>query len=95
MAGSPRSHSTELKVIRDVGAHPILNTTSVAERFGVSGEAARNALVNLEGAGVLRQFVTKSRNRVWGAVEIFKMLDDLQQELHLPSKGDDGSEVTL
>ena len=92
MAGNPRAHSTELKVIRDLGGHPILNTVTVSDRFGVSNEAARKALMGLEQAGILRQFTTRSRNRVWGAVEVFKLLDDLQQELHTPSTVSSGAE---
>ncbi|NNH72000.1 Fic family protein [Nocardia uniformis] len=71
-----RSDSFVWRVIDTLVAQPVVNTTYVADRFGISGVAAQRAIDRLVDSGVLREASNRARNRVWQADEILGALDD-------------------
>jgi len=61
--------------------HPIVDTQSVAARYGVTPQSAHKALVRLEGAGILaeRPFARRRRGRprrAFAAVELIDLLGE-------------------
>lgn len=80
-AGQPRRNSTALRSIDLLPSHPIVNTQTIADLLGVSGEAARRAILRLEEAGVLRQATVGRRNRAWETVGLFDLLDTFERDL--------------
>lgn len=80
-AGQPRRNSTALRAIERLPSHPIVNTQTIAELLGVSGEAARQAILRLEEGGVLRQVTIGRRNRAWETVGLFDLLDSFERDL--------------
>jgi hypothetical protein len=52
-----------------------------AELLGITNEAARQAILRLEGAGVLRQVTLGKRNRAWETVGLFDLLDRFERDL--------------
>lgn len=57
-------------------SQPVVNTTYVAERLGVSKVAAQAAIDRLVEANALTESTNKVRHRVWQAVEILTRLDE-------------------
>jgi Fic family protein len=74
-AHSPRAGSAADQVIVALPGHPILDVATVETIATVSNQAARLALIQLEGAGVLRRINTGKRNRAWEAVGLFELVE--------------------
>ncbi|MFC9969135.1 hypothetical protein [Nocardia ignorata] len=71
-----RADSVVWKVIDSLIAQPVVNSTYVAETFGISAVAAQRAIARLVQSGVLRLVSQRARNRVWQADAILTALDD-------------------
>lgn len=82
-----RSDAGALKIIHELPARIIVDRNTVRQITGSSGEAARRALEQLEGAGILSQVVLgKQRNRVWEAKELNQLLNEYEFELASPTR---------
>ncbi len=80
-AGSPRRNSGPLRLIELLPAQPIINVKTAAQLLGGTEERARQAILRLEQAGVLRQTAVGRRNRAWECVGLFDLLDHFEREL--------------
>lgn len=74
-----RGASVAFRVIEDLVHHPLVDTPSVAERYGVTPQSAHGALVRLEEAGVVEQRSFSRRRkgrprRVFAATELIDLL---------------------
>jgi Fic family protein len=76
-----RSDSAAAKIIERLPACPVITASDAAETAGVSEQAARNALNQLEADGVLAQVTRGRRNRAWESVGLFALVDDLERRL--------------
>jgi Fic family protein len=74
-AGSPRVDSAAARMIDALPGYPILDVGTAERVAGVSNQAARLAVMQLETAGVLRRINTGKRNRAWEAVGLFELVD--------------------
>lgn len=63
-------------MVEGLSAHPLLSVASASQLLGVSEEAARLALNQLAGRGVLQQITVGRRNRAWAADDVFDLLDE-------------------
>lgn len=62
-------------LVAELPTHPVLDAASVAERYGITGVAARNALDSLAAAGVLRPDRKADRTRtVYVATELLDLV---------------------
>ncbi|HWH14788.1 MAG TPA: Fic family protein [Miltoncostaeaceae bacterium] len=80
-AGGPRPHSAAARLIAALPAEPVVDLAAVQRLTGSSHEAARLAIARLADAGVLRQVGGGRRGRIWEAVGLFALLDDLEAGL--------------
>lgn len=76
-----RGRSVTARIIDDLPTHPIVDTPSVAERYGVTPQTAHTALVRLTHAGILteRSFARRRKGRprrVFAATELIGLLAD-------------------
>jgi Fic family protein len=85
-AGSPRKGSGPRQLIELLPAQPIVNVKPAAELLGGSHERARQTIVRLERAGVLRQTSVARRNRAWECIGLFDLLDHFERELGPPKR---------
>lgn len=74
-----RGESVTVRVIDDLPQHPIVDTQSVAKRYGVAPQSAHAALARLEEAGILseRPFARQRKGRprrAFAATELVEML---------------------
>jgi Fic family protein len=74
-----RGESVTVRVIDDLPEHPIVDTQSVAARYGVTPQSAHSALARLEEAGILseRPFARRRRGRpriTFAALELIDLL---------------------
>lgn len=74
-----RGESVTVRVIEDLPDYPIVDTQSVASRYGVAAQSAHGALVRLEGAGILseRAFARRRKGRprrMLAATELIELL---------------------
>lgn len=74
-AREPRAGSTSSRVIDALVGYPILDVGTVERIAGVSNQAARLALLELEEAGVVKRVNTGKRNRTWEAVGLFEIVE--------------------
>jgi Fic family protein len=80
-AGNPRRNSGPLRLIELLPSQPIVNVKTAAQLLGGTEERARQAILRLEQAGVLRQTAVGRRNRAWECVGLFDLLDRFEREL--------------
>jgi Fic family protein len=80
-AGNPRRNSGPLRLIELLPSQPIINVKTAAQLLGGTEERARQAILRLEQAGVLRQTAVGRRNRAWECVGLFDLLDHFEREL--------------
>ena len=80
-AGSPRTNSGPLRLIDLLPSHPIVNVKTASVLLGGTQERARQAIIRLEEADVLRQTSVGRRNRAWESVGLFDLLDRFEREL--------------
>lgn len=80
-AGNPRRSSGPLRLIELLPSQPIINVKTAAQLLGGTEERARQAVLRLEQAGVLRQTAVGRRNRAWECVGLFDLLDRFEREL--------------
>lgn len=76
-----RSDATIRRIVDQQLEHPVTSITQVAERCGVSHEAARNALESLVEAGVLNRTTAARNLHVYEAHEVFATLEDLERRV--------------
>lgn len=82
-----RRGSAADKIVATLPAQPVLDVKTAAQEAGVVYEAARLAMAQLEGAGIVRQIGSKRRDRLFEAPEVFALLDGLERRLALPQRG--------
>lgn len=80
-AGAPRRGSGARRLIELLPSQPIVDVKTATELIGGSGERARQAIVRLERAGVLRRTTAGRRRRAWESVGLFNLLDGFEREL--------------
>lgn len=79
--GNPRRRSAPLRLIELLPSSPVVNVQTVSQRLDISTEAARQAILRLEDAGILEQTTIGRRNRAWETVGLFDLLDRFEREL--------------
>ena len=86
-AGNLRRTSATQKLIQALGRRPIVDIRAAGELVGVSYPQARQAVLALEAAGVLRPVVVgRRRNRAWEAPQVITLLDDFAFEAATPTR---------
>jgi Fic family protein len=86
-AGTPRSDSAAAKMIDVLPGYPILDVATVERVAGVSNQAARLAVMQLETAGMLRRINTGKRNRAWEAAGLFELVEAGERRLRGRASG--------
>lgn len=71
----PRANSTSAKLLDLLLAQPAIDVKIASAQLGVSEEAARSALISLQGAGVISENSGGKRNRVFVATKVLEALD--------------------
>jgi Fic family protein len=85
-AGNPRRNSGPLRLIELLPSQPIVNVKTAAQLLGGTEERARQAILRLERAGVLRRTTVGRRNRAWECVGLFDLLDRFERNLGSPAR---------
>jgi Fic family protein len=80
-AGNPRRNSGPRRLIELLPSQPFVKVRTAAQLLGGTEERARQAILRLEQAGVLRQTAVERRNRAWECVGLFDLLDRFEREL--------------
>lgn len=74
-----RSDATVRRVVEDLVEDPVCSVRQIADRYGVSHEAARGALEALTEAGVLNRTTAARNLHVYEAHEVFSLLEDVER----------------
>lgn len=85
-AGNPRRDSAAARLIPLLPANPVLDVNSAAELLGISTVAARQGLLALEAAGIIKDTSVSRYRRAWAAKEVFTMLDGFEHALATPAE---------
>lgn len=79
--GFPRIDSAAARMIDVLPGYPVLDVGTVEKVAGVSNQAARLAVQQLETAGVIRRINNGKRNRAWEAVGLFELVESGERRL--------------
>lgn len=89
-AGRPRRTSATQRIIDLLAARPVIDIPTAAALLGVSYPQAREAVLRLEGAHVLRTVtIGRRRNRAWEAPALLDLLDEFEFEAMTPTTADE------
>lgn len=87
-AGRPRRDSATTRLLALLPAIPVLSIQTAATALRVTYPAARQAVENMEKAGVLNQITIGKRNRAWVAKEVFTLLNAFEWDIATPDDPD-------
>ena len=79
-----RRRSAPDRLIEALGAYPVVDIQSAAERLGVEYETARLTVERLVRARVLSPASTRKRGRIFEAREVFDLIDDFERRIATP-----------
>lgn len=86
-AGRPRRTSAAQRLIELLATRPVLDIPSAASLLDVSYPQAREAVLRLEDAQVLRPVsIGRRRNRAWEAPALLDLLDEFEFEALTPTR---------
>lgn len=77
--GNPRRDSTARLLVAALSEQPVIDVATAKERTGRSHVAVQNALLALEGAGIISPLSERKWGRVWECPEIFNLVEDLER----------------
>lgn len=94
-AGHPRRTSATQRLIELLAARPVVDIPMVASLLDVSYPQAREAVLRLDQAGVLRPVaIGRKRNRAWEAPALLALLDNFEFEALTPTRDDEHRRVS-
>ena len=83
--GRPRRTSATQRLIELLAARPVIDIPTTATVLDVSYPQAREAVLRLEEAGILRPVsIGRKRNRAWEAPTLLDLLDEFEFEAQTP-----------
>ena len=86
-AGRPRRTSATQRLIELLAARPVIDITTGAALLDVSYPQAREAVLRLEQANVLRPVaIGRKRNRAWEAPALLDLLDEFEFDALAPTR---------
>jgi len=86
-AGRPRRNSATKRLIELLAARPVIDIPTAATLLEVSYPQAREAVLRLEEADVLRPVsIGRKRNRAWEAPALLDLLDEFEFEALTPTR---------
>lgn len=87
VAGRPRRTSATQRLIELLAARPVIDINTAASQLDVSYPQAREAVLRLEQAKVLRPVtIGRKRNRAWEAPALLDLLDEFEIEALTPTR---------
>lgn len=94
-AGRPRRTSATQRLIELLAAKPVIDIPMVATLLDVSYPQAREAVLRLEEAGVLKPVaIGRKRNRAWEAPSLLTLLDNFEFEALTPTQSHERRRVS-
>jgi predicted transcriptional regulator len=67
---------TAVDVVRDLIGYPVLTVRTVAERHGVSNQAANTAVARLVAAGILQEATGRTYGRIFVSGPVMRIIED-------------------
>jgi len=88
LSGPPRRGSAARRILDGLLEFPIFSTDEMAARVGGATSSVYSAVSRLHEAGVIRPLTKRTRNQVWGAVDVLGELDDLSVRIAVAVRED-------
>ena len=83
--GNPRSDAVVRLLIAELPAQPVMNVASAGRLTGRSGEAVRNALLELERAGIVHPLNERKWGRAWESRELLELIEGFEESVRSPA----------
>jgi len=83
--GSPRADAAVRRLIAELPSQPVVSVAGASRLIGRSGEAARNALVQMETAGIVHPLSERKWGRAWECRELLALLEEFEQSVRTAS----------
>ncbi len=79
--GSPRADAAVRRLIAELPSQPVVSVAGASRLIGRSGEAARNALVQMEAAGIVDPLNERKWGRAWECRELLELIEEFEQSV--------------
>lgn len=79
--GSPRADAAVRRLIAELPSQPVLSVATGSHLIGRSGEAARNALLQMETAGIVQPLNERKWGRAWECRELLELTEEFEQSV--------------
>lgn len=79
--GSPRADATVRRLIAELPSQPVMSVGTGSHLTGRSGEAVRNALHQLENAGVVHPLNERKWGRAWECRELLALTEEFEESV--------------
>jgi Fic family protein len=83
--GNPRADAVVRQLIAQLPGQPVMDVAAGRRLTGKSHEAVRNALVQLEGAGIMRSLNERKWRRLWECDELLELIEDFEESVRRPA----------
>ena len=85
--GGPRSDAAVHQLSAQLPAQPVMDVATGQRLTGKSREAIRNALAQLEKAGIMHPLSQRKWGRVWECRELLELIEDFEESARRPPLG--------
>ncbi len=79
--GNPRADAAVRRLIAELPSQPVLSVATGSRLIGRSGEAARNALLQMETAGIVQPLNERKWGRAWECRELLELTEVFEQSV--------------
>lgn len=79
--GRPRADAAVRPLIAELPSQPVVSVAGASRLIGRSGEAARNALIQMETAGIVHPLNERKWGRAWECRELLELIEEFESSV--------------
>lgn len=79
--GSPRADAAVRRLIAELPSQPVISVATGSQAIGRSGEAVRNALLQLQDTGIVKPLDERKWGRAWECRELLDLTEEFEESV--------------
>jgi len=83
--GRPRADAAVRRLIAELPSQPVVSVAGASRLIGRSGEAARNALIQMETVGIVHPLNERKWGRAWECRELLDLVEKFERSVREPT----------
>jgi len=84
--GTIRAGSSTSELLNRLISRPVFTAEELKGGISINSSSIYNAIVKLNGAGIITPLTDRMRNQIWGAVEVLQELEDLSKRIEIQGR---------